>query len=197
MAPEPESRAFTATSTGRARVLITDVAIGPSYQSGPPPPFKTFKAIWDTGATNTVVTPRVARECGLVATGIGEVHHADGSVQASTYIVNIRLPNKVEAGGVRVHEMKLNGDADVLIGMDIIGEGDFAVTNFNGKTVFSFRFPSMEHIDFVNQPPPRRPPKLPPVPPPKPPAAYPGASRNAPCPCGSGKKYKKCHGANA
>jgi preprotein translocase subunit SecA len=21
--------------------------------------------------------------------------------------------------------------------------------------------------------------------------------RNAPCPCGSGKKYKKCHGANA
>ncbi len=24
---------------------------------------------------------------------------------------------------------------------------------------------------------------------------YAGASRNAPCPCGSGKKYKKCHGA--
>jgi preprotein translocase subunit SecA len=21
--------------------------------------------------------------------------------------------------------------------------------------------------------------------------------RNEPCPCGSGKKYKKCHGANA
>ena len=24
---------------------------------------------------------------------------------------------------------------------------------------------------------------------------YGGASRNAECPCGSGKKYKKCHGA--
>jgi preprotein translocase subunit SecA len=23
---------------------------------------------------------------------------------------------------------------------------------------------------------------------------YPGTSRNAPCPCGSGKKYKLCHG---
>ena len=23
---------------------------------------------------------------------------------------------------------------------------------------------------------------------------YAGTSRNAPCPCGSGKKYKKCHG---
>jgi hypothetical protein len=30
-------------------------------------------------------------------------------------------------------------------------------------------------------------------PPPPPPAAKPG--RNDPCPCGSGKKYKKCHGA--
>jgi len=25
--------------------------------------------------------------------------------------------------------------------------------------------------------------------------AYPKAGRNDPCPCGSGKKYKKCHGA--
>jgi preprotein translocase subunit SecA len=26
---------------------------------------------------------------------------------------------------------------------------------------------------------------------------YPGAARNAPCPCGSGKKYKVCHGKDA
>jgi preprotein translocase subunit SecA len=25
--------------------------------------------------------------------------------------------------------------------------------------------------------------------------ALPKVDRNAPCPCGSGKKYKKCHGA--
>jgi preprotein translocase subunit SecA len=25
-------------------------------------------------------------------------------------------------------------------------------------------------------------------------ATYPGTGRNAPCPCGSGKKYKLCHG---
>jgi preprotein translocase subunit SecA len=25
-------------------------------------------------------------------------------------------------------------------------------------------------------------------------AAYPRAGRNDPCPCGSGKKYKQCHG---
>jgi preprotein translocase subunit SecA len=29
----------------------------------------------------------------------------------------------------------------------------------------------------------------------KPAAAAPRIGRNDPCPCGSGKKYKKCHGA--
>ena len=39
--------------------------------------------------------------------------------------------------------------ADILIGMDIIGVGDFAVTNRDGKTKFSFRLPSRADIDFV------------------------------------------------
>ena len=33
--------------------------------------------------------------------------------------------------------------------MDIIGVGDFAVTNRDGKTKFSFRLPSRADIDFV------------------------------------------------
>jgi preprotein translocase subunit SecA len=32
---------------------------------------------------------------------------------------------------------------------------------------------------------------------PKPVRAGAKVGRNDPCPCGSGKKYKKCHGANA
>ena len=50
---------------------------------------------------------------------------------------------------MRVTKARLSVDADVLIGMDIIGTGDFAVTNLNGLTKFSFRVPSLEHIDFV------------------------------------------------
>ncbi|HIJ39046.1 MAG TPA: hypothetical protein HPP80_09140 [Rhodospirillaceae bacterium] len=30
---------------------------------------------------------------------------------------------------------------------------------------------------------------------PKDPSSWGGSSRNAPCPCGSGKKYKYCHGS--
>ncbi len=80
----------------------------------------------------------------------------------------------------RVSRAAVKG-ADVLIGMDIIGAGDFAVTNLNGKTTFSYRYPSMERIDFV-----------------KASAAITtvatGVERNQPCPCGSGKKFKKCCG---
>ena len=43
---------------------------------------------------------------------------------------------------------KLQG-IDVLIGMDIINRGDFAVSNRNGATSFSFRIPSVEDFDFA------------------------------------------------
>ena len=65
--------------------------------------------------------------------------------------------------------------SSLLVGMDIIGMGDFAVSNFKGETAFTFRLPSIERMDFV---PKDRSPKV---------------GRNDPCPCGSGRKYKKCH----
>jgi hypothetical protein len=40
---------------------------------------------------------------------------------------------------------------DMLIGMDIITFGDFSVSNFNNKTVFTFRIHSKEKLDFVPQ----------------------------------------------
>ncbi|MCH8157850.1 MAG: SEC-C domain-containing protein [Nitrospinae bacterium] len=61
--------------------------------------------------------------------------------------------------------------------MDIIASGDFAVTNKNGVTKFSYRSPSIIHIDFVEDS-----------------KKEMAVGRNDPCPCGSKKKYKKCHG---
>jgi len=40
---------------------------------------------------------------------------------------------------------------DILIGMDIINKGDFAISNRNGKTMFSFRYPSMTDFDFQSE----------------------------------------------
>ena len=41
-----------------------------------------------------------------------------------------------------------NDEYDVIIGMDVICKGDFAITNLNGKTTFSFRIPSEKEIVF-------------------------------------------------
>ena len=37
---------------------------------------------------------------------------------------------------------------DVLIGMDVIGTGDFAVTHADGRTCMSFQMPSRRRIHF-------------------------------------------------
>ena len=108
-----------------------------------------FDAIWDTGATGSVITQTVVDACGLVATGMTVVHHVDGESQQETYLVNIALPNQVGYSVVPVTKGDLGAGADVLIGMNIINAGDFAVTNFDGITKFSFRVPSVGHIDFV------------------------------------------------
>lgn len=80
-----------------------------------------------------------------------QVHGVNGTSTQNVYLVSITLPNNVILSPIRVTECEsLNGPFDVLIGMDIIGNGDFAVTNSNNQTVMSFRIPSISRIDFTN-----------------------------------------------
>lgn len=97
------------------------------------------------------------------------------------YYVNIVLPNNVGFSRRRVTEGNIGG-ADVLIGMDIITKGDLAISNFNQKTTFTFRIPSIETCDFTQSIPKERPFQYK--------KKKPGP--NDPCHCGSGIKYKKC-----
>ena len=120
-------------------------------RDSPEPAMVEFDAIWDTGATGSVITQSVVDACGLVATGMTRVIHVDGAANSETYLANIILPNKVVFTSQRVTKGKLPGGIDILIGMDIINQGDFSVTNFDGLTNFSFRVPSSEHIDFVQE----------------------------------------------
>lgn len=112
------------------------------------PPMLEFDALWDTGATASVVSQEVAAKLELLPEGTAEVFHAQGSKHAPKYFVNLGLPNRVQVVGVEVLEGILKG-CDVLIGMDIINMGDFALTNRDGITMLSFQMPSIRHIDFV------------------------------------------------
>ena len=141
--------AFTVTSNaGLLNVLMSPCTVSAATDA-PGGDARPFTAIWDTGATNSVITQDVVDSCGLIPTGMERVYNVSGYAIQETYLVSIELPNRGRYVPVRVTKGNLLGAADVLIGMDIISTGDFAVTNFGGFTKFSFRFPSLEHIDFV------------------------------------------------
>lgn len=144
------SSAFTIKSNGGLlRVLISDIDIhipGTIAHS-------SIKAIWDTGATGSAISKKVAQQLGLIPSGIAKVHTANGIVNQSTYTIDIGLPNKVLIQGIVATEIDaFTGGCDALIGMDIINLGDFSITNYNGVTCMSFRVPSSYEIDYVKNP---------------------------------------------
>lgn len=145
--PLLNNSAFTVKSNGGLlRVLITDV-----YVHIPGSPNHTaIRAIWDTGATGSAITKKVAQQLGLIPTGMAQVNTANGIATQNTYTIDIGLPNKIIIQGIIATEIDaLAAGCDALIGMDVITLGDFAITNHNGSTCMSFRVPSGHEIDYV------------------------------------------------
>lgn len=174
------SNALTVYYKNKSNTLTSKAGIGPPFdrQGQPMPLTEDLSAIWDTGATNSVISKNIVTKYKLQPMGMVEVNTAGGKVLSNIYLLSIYLPNKVCFPAVKVTEGSIAG-ADMLIGMDIIGSGDFVVTSYKNKTTFSYRIPSMAKIDFVKDINKLNEAKV---------------GRNDPCPCGSGEKYKKCHG---
>ena len=116
----------------------------------PPTLLRDFTALWDTGATICMVSQAVVDACGLVEVGATAVSHAMGtSQQVAIYYISLRLPSGIEFDEVRAIKGVLPEDLQMVIGMNVINAGDFAVTNLHDRTKFSFRVPSQTDIDFV------------------------------------------------
>lgn len=146
--------AFRTVYSGIVRELITDVTIAlpSSTHPGPSKEFKNFLALWDTGATNSVVTENVVRTVGLTPTGKATVKGVNSEDIVSTYIVDVGLPNRVLFPNVNVSEGLLQGHYDVIIGMDIIQAGDFSIANANSITTFSYCCPPHKNpIDLLEK----------------------------------------------
>lgn len=187
MKPLPQMFAFTIKHAGLVKRVLTEILLCEAYDANDPPavlpPQIQAIALWDTGATNSVITKATALALGLIPVGVGPVNHAGGTEQCATYLVNFTLPNHVTVQGILVYECA-DAEFGAIIGMDIISQGDFALTNHNGQTWLSFRVPSHNSIDYVVES--HR-------------IMYAGVKPNDPCPCGTkidGRitKFKKCHG---
>lgn len=175
--------AFTLKHSGLVRRIVVDIKLSVAFDINNPPPISPpllpVKALWDTGATGSVVTPSTAAKLGLVATGVKNSNTAGGVRPAKTYVVNIYLPQGVAFDGMQVSDCVDTGGFEAILGMDIISQGDSVISNHNGETWLTFRVPSSGTTDYVVEA--HR-------------ALFAGVGRNAPCPCGSGKKFKHCHG---
>lgn len=109
-------------------------------------------ALWDTGATGTCISKELAARLNLQSTGLQRMKTPSGEITANTYLVNILLPNNVPIHDIKVCDSEIgNQNIDALIGMDIISQGDFSVSTYNGETWFTFRVPSAKHTDYVEQ----------------------------------------------
>jgi hypothetical protein len=190
MPVRPRFQALTAQAPGLSRRITTPVTIYPAFvPTSPPDPLpKGHPAIglWDTGATGSVIAPSVVAALGLKPVGAVDVSHAGGTSKSPTYLINLQLPNGLGITGVIATEYQgLDGGFQAIIGMDVITLGDFSISNFGGKTCMSFRYPTMESIDYVQQA--NR-------------MAFAGVGRNDPCPCGKKQpdgramKFKLCCG---
>ncbi|GHS93434.1 hypothetical protein AGMMS50276_03910 [Synergistales bacterium] len=110
---------------------------------------KAYTAIWDTGATVTCITQKVVDDLGLVGLGKCKNITAGGAIETTRHLIDLWLPNKVVILKCDVTKVELYAlKADVLIGMDVISQGDFTITNYQGKTVMTFRIPSLETVDY-------------------------------------------------
>ncbi len=144
--------AFTLKSNGTLNMLKTDTLVLSNVRDTnklyTP---KMWRGLWDTGASRSSITQRIVDDLNLIPVGNTNISTANGVVTVKTYFVDFGLPNGVTVRNVLVSCADLGEDVDVLIGMDIIQHGDFAITNVNYKTTFSFRTPSIQEIDYVKE----------------------------------------------
>lgn len=114
------------------------------------------KSIWDTGATFTFIKPELRDRLKLrmvnsgsstSIAGIGKYIH-----QADYTVLSIRVWENFEINWCPVYVLDFSVDVDIIIGMDIIGMGDFAVCNANNETSFSFAIPPFpDRINFTER----------------------------------------------
>jgi len=121
----------------------TDLAQGGSVKR-----VKIQRSLWDTGASVTLISARVAKVLGLTSIGKSGVSGYNQGIDVKdTFLVHIGLPT----GDIITNIMAMEFDTDeydVVIGMDVICNGDLAITNKDDKTTFSFRIPSEQEIVF-------------------------------------------------
>ena len=112
-----------------------------------------FVCIWDTGASVSCVTSNIVERYNLTSIGKSDFFTGGHCKSRSTdvYSIDLMFRDDFVFNNLRVIKIEKHDVFDIIIGMDIISKCDFAVSNLNGKTSFSFRIPSFGTANFLNE----------------------------------------------
>lgn len=113
-----------------------------------------INGIWDTGATRSVITKQTAQALGLVSVGQRTVRGVHGIKKVNVYLATIRLSGtdiEITEQVTECDELSTDGSIGALLGMNIISTGDFAISNYRGRTKFTFRSPSIASVDYTKR----------------------------------------------
>ena len=150
----PPSNALTiASNGGLLNVLGCPIRVTTPIAAAGEVPERTTSdvmAVWDTGATGSVITQAIVGKLGIAPIGLTQVHGVNSTDLSEVYLVDFHFPMGVVIRGLNVTLGALVG-IDALVGMDVITAGDFSITNKNGRTKMSFRVPSQIEVDYVEE----------------------------------------------
>lgn len=126
--------------------LITDEYIEHKSQLIP------IKALWDTGSSESVISSNLIKELSLQSIGSALLNGTSLSCKTKIYETILLLAGKQRIS-LQVTESSQIGDSgiDLLIGLDVIGMCDFAISSDNEYLYMSIRYPSKGLIDFSKQ----------------------------------------------
>ena len=172
---------------GLKNEIITEVKV----KNGLSTEILTTKGLWDTGAQYSAITRKAAQQLNLLPISKANIRGVHGMKEVNVYLIQIFLNNPnitVPSLVTECEELSNDGSVDLLLGMNVISQGDFVVSNYKNSTIMTFRVPSLCHTDFVAEI-----------------NLYnkclrhyniqnAKGIRNIKCYCGSGKTFLNCHG---
>ncbi len=145
---------FVTTFDGLADAIVTECLIFPPANLDGGETIKEYYhtniAAWDTGAGSVVISPKVAQALSLKSRGRAIITGAGGDKEGYVCRIHLGLPSGELFENVEVVVDELP-DYDILIGMPIISQMDFAITHPLGNTKFSYERPSKRDIDFTRE----------------------------------------------
>jgi hypothetical protein len=106
-------------------------------------------ALWDTGASMSAITPESKDKLKVTPIDKKTIAGIHSTQVVDVVYITLELPNSVIKKNIKVAVCNITSNVGMIIGMDIISLGDFALSTGGDQTLLSFAVPPFqEKIDF-------------------------------------------------